>query len=239
MYCIIEYIYREIPELLKHQKMKNINLRVKIFPTFIFLFSVLLVKAELPSLELVVPTELPQTFSYEGVYNGYIDIDGDEMWDYHVWFTGSYPGSKYFSISGYSGNSFLKNTGIHRLEILPGGTSIGSAAPSGTEWYSSTNNIAFWDSWVNPPTSTHADGINQGYLGLYFNGMYGWLNVEIDDANQTVTLKSSGYNETSGEPATAGLGDPFASTVPVPFIASALVLLATGAGVVWRRKRKK
>ncbi len=206
----------------------------KISLVIITMFLVFTGRAELPQLTTPAYVDLPQTFSNNDVSYGYIDIDGDEIYDYYV----TYSGSNNFYISGNSGSMILRNSGDYMVELLNYGATIGpTPLLAELDWYNGST-IARWNMPVAPPTSTHSDGVNQGYIGLSFGGQYGWLNVSIDDDNQTVTLSSSGYDNT-GNPTTAGLGDPLASTVPVPFIASALGLLAIGAGVVLRRKRKK
>lgn len=200
-------------------------------------------KAALPDLAIATtpPTmiTLPQTFSYEGTSSGYIDIDDNTQWDFRFEFSGADD----FYISAYSGAYVLVNSGNYMVELLTSGTSIAPTAPTGNLWYSGST-IAHWvSSFGSPLNSTHSDGVTQGYMGVKFykgsNVHYGWLNIEIDDDNQTVTVKSKGYNETPDAPVMAGAGDPFGSTVPIPFIASAVAMVLAGAGIVFRRKQKK
>lgn len=211
-------------------KTKQVRIISLLFGIMLMVFTA---KAKLPELT-AAPLELPQTFSYSGQSSGYIDLDVDNNADFCVY----YSGSSSFYIDSYTSGSFrlIKNTENSMAELLETGVVIGSTTPTGTEW-SNWSKIAHWG--VTPPTATHADGTTQGYIGFQLeSGNYGWINVSIDDVNQTVTLASSGYDP-SGSSTTAGLGDPLGSTVPVPFIASALAFLALGVGIVSRRKRKK
>ncbi len=201
-------------------------------------------KAALPDLAIVsTPPAMitqPQLFSYSGTQSGYIDFDENSVWDVYLHYSGSYV----FYITANTGGNILENNNDNMCEFFPFGTSFGVTPPVNTDWEDWTVLLADW--WANTsPTldATHQGGATSGYIGVEFlsgsNTHYGWLNIDIDNTNQTVDLRSWGYNETPDAPVLAGAGDPFGSTVPIPFIASAVAMVLAGAGIVYRRKRKK
>lgn len=190
--------------------------------------------ASLPELESLTPPtiiSLPQTFSYGGTNSGYFDIDGDESWDLRFYFDGD----DLFKVSCSWGSSIIANSGGNMINLLPSGTGISLTAPTGLSWLT-WGVIAKWSTGF-PFSPT------KGYVGVNFGSgsdmYYGWANVEINHEDETVTVKSVGYNEIPDAPVLAGAGDPFGSTVPIPFIASAVAMVLAGAGIVYRRKRKK
>lgn len=96
---------------------------------------------------------------------------------------------------------------------------------------------------ITPLDTTAQEGELDGYIGVNFEtvlGHYnGWLHVVVDPVSPMVTILSAGMGALPMEPVSAGLGDPYASTVPVPLIATIFGMVAIGSGVFIRRRRKK
>ncbi|MBN1924874.1 MAG: hypothetical protein JW798_03485 [Prolixibacteraceae bacterium] len=137
--------------------------------------------------------------------------------------------------------------------VLPYGTEIlfsGLASP-----LASTPVGPFWTEWayivqratglppIAPLGTTAQQGAFDGYIGVNFenaSGHYnGWIHIVVDDLLPQVTVLSAGMGSAPGAAVPAGLGDPYASTVPVPLIASLLGIIVIGSGIVIRKRKKK
>jgi hypothetical protein len=215
-------------------------------------------KAALPILDL------PQTFSSSN-YSGAIDLNDDGIADFNVLFsyysyTGSGSGSGFFeyncqiqgAVSGnrvlagslspaspVSSNPPLTTPSYTYVNILPQGTPIEATPPVGSYWTYS-DRIAWNNDFTAPaPTAPFFD-TPDGYIGVefYIGGQlhYGWIQVSVNNAAPSVTLgEPHAYASAPGSPILAGAG----GVVPVPIIASVFGFLAIGAGLYFRRKRKK
>jgi hypothetical protein len=194
--------------------------------------------AALPELGAPPPeVTLPYTFSASN-NNGSIDIDGNDVLDFYVSFAGCT-----ISVYGLNSGRFLyEDVSFYRLaSILPDGVEVGSVLPAQSDgWYYFATIANFCGGMMAPLSSNHMEGETSGYLGLEFMGTsgtyYGWISVDIDDFNQTVTLGNTlGVGESPGSSVLTGSG----SVVPVPLIATAIGFMAIGTGLLFRRKRKK
>jgi hypothetical protein len=217
-------------------------------------------KASLPELGIYIPptpTALPFTVSNSN-YSGYIDVDNDGNIDFSVFFsgTGSY-GTCYMNTYNSSNMIILENemlptapvanpplteySGTPFTSILQQGTSISTVAPTGSYWGNWGHVSSNWGNYGAPLQASYVDGERDGYIGVHYSGtaglMYGWLHVQIAQDGSSVTFLSVGSASSSGSAAVAGLGDPYA--VPVPLIASIFGFGLIGAGVWFKRKRKK
>lgn len=241
--------------------MKSRSFLKLIFVMLIVEFS-LVANAGLPPLTISPAITLPYTFNAPDYY-GYLDVDGNGTLDYLVQFypsgTGFSTTHTYCHIMGISGNQVLSEyvSGAvapgtpltqGKIPLSTAGTSFTTMlgkgdliSSSSTVWTS--NPLIFEHFSVGPDAplgKNSSDGVNSGYMGIYYarggNWYYGWINVVVDPAGQWVTLNSTGSASAPSTPVPAGLNDPFA--VPIPIIASILGFGLIGGGV-WLKRRKK
>ncbi|MBN1924873.1 MAG: hypothetical protein JW798_03480 [Prolixibacteraceae bacterium] len=139
--------------------------------------------------------------------------------------------------------------------ILPYGTEIEKITspaspamlermPSGPNWANYAHIIyRYTGAPTAPLTTTAQQGAYDGYIGVNFQASTGWhngwLHVLIDEITPSVTVLSAGMGSAPGDPVYAGAGDPYASAVPIPLIASILGMVAIGSGVIIQKRRKK
>jgi hypothetical protein len=214
-------------------------------------------KAQLPDI-----LDLPQTFSQSNS-SGSIDLNDDGIADFDVYFnyysaSGSGGGISYecYIEGAQSGNKVLSEmVGVDRapattnppltksndswVSILPFGANI-DASPAGDLFWFSSDKIAWKGIILSPAPTAPFYETPQGYIGVQFDidGQlhFGWIQVSVDDAVPSVTLgEPHAYASAPGSPILAGAS----GVVPVPIIASVFGFLAIGAGLYFRRKRKK
>jgi hypothetical protein len=196
--------------------------------------------ASLPELQIPPTITPPHTFSYAGSQSGLINMNNDGNYDFHMYFSGPFG----MFIYPASGNHILKESSNSYGTMLPFGTNIGATPPSGSVWETYSQLCYFPQAPVSPNlTASHLNGVNSGYLGVsyYSSGdlYYGWINIEIDNDDETVTVWSVGSGEAPSAAASAGLGDPYGPTaVPIPLIASIAGFLIIGTSLLIRRKKK-
>ncbi len=199
---------------------------------------------------------LPHTFNSSTPLS-FIDLDNNRTPDYVIQFGNWGEGFYACLIESAIGGSFSQTPGL----TTPARNRIISEA---SEWNSelylskilSTGDLISSTSvnWVDesyffrntPPASpaplggTFYDGDYDGYIGVYFLGddnefHYGWISVTMDASGSFVTLGSSAYNPSPGQPFTAGAS---ATPVPVPLIASILGFGLIGGGILLKRRKR-
>lgn len=207
--------------------------------------------AQLPAL-----TDQITTFPMGTVFNGqsgYIDINTDNTNDYYVTYYSS--GTIiYYRIEGVNSNQVmveytypsLGNSGSKALsppspipmvklygpnELV--GASITSPGPltvnSGEGW-SSFGYLTHYQ--INAPLTASSASSSSGYMGAALTGgYYGWAYF-TGLGTGPFTYASAAATSTPGSITTPG------ATVPVPFIASLLAMLAIGGGVYFKRRKK-
>lgn len=205
----------------------------------LIMFLTLNLSAQLPELEL------PHTFPDDG-QEGTFDLNGDGDADIIVSYFSLSDGDDYSVLLNlYNSNMVVVEDGGRYSSLLNEGTPIDSIAPSGSDWVYGHAMLA--GAPISSPgpqvalTDTYQDGVYEGFIGLKINdsvqnGHYGWLQVDIDDDNQKVTLGSATLAEAHD---TAILAGASGDIVPVSIIASLFGFFAIGTGLLYRRKRKK
>ena len=118
-------------------------------------------------------------------------------------------------ISDDGGNLVDSNSGI--MNIVPAGGTVG---PSTTGWETS----GFFDGFI---------GL-RGYAGVAFffdnsSPHFGFLDIELNSANDALTIYGRAYDSTPGIPITT-------PSVPEP---SSILALAIGATAICLRRRKR
>ncbi len=235
----------------KHQLiMKKIYLLLISF--VVVTFTITNTKAQLPEI-----VGLPHTFNSSST-SGLIDLDNNRTPDFWVDFYDNGSGNYACIIMGGppidSPSPGLTTPGRNRIitefedselssenffsKILSTGDPISSASVIWSEEsYFFRNNPLTSPA---PLSGTFYDGDYDGYIGVYFLGddnefHYGWISVTMDASGSFVTLGSSAYNPSPGQPFTAGAS---ATPVPVPLIASILGFGLIGGGILLKRRKR-
>jgi len=157
----------------------------------------------------------PQTFESTGinVINFDIDLDGDGQFDF---FLQAYLGFRLISLQGTTNQVQLDPNVSSMAWIVPAGETIGPE-------FTSSNTGGGLDQFIG----------TRGFVGVQFDipggsPHFGYLDIEIDNEEQFLTLYGGAYESQADTPIT---------TVPEP---SSLGLLALGAAglAAWRCRRK-
>jgi len=137
-----------------------------------------------------------------------LDLDGDMITDFTVYFTSS-PAASFFEISGPAGNNVLTDSIFGDARNLSSG--VDSVAMGSSSWHYLSSGPATLVLYYPSPVGSWSGGAVCKYVGICFvsggANHFGWLWVDIaDGTTPEVTIKGYAYNSSPLMPIQAGDG---------------------------------